>query len=68
MRIGGWRADSVGDYLAAAGDLLMVIGKRSSGFKAGTAGVGMFSRHSYGETAEPPAMPTPIDAAKILFE
>ena len=35
--------------------------------KAGTAGVGMFSRQLYWETAEPPAMPTLVDAAKIPF-
>jgi hypothetical protein len=36
--------------------------------QAGTAGVGMFNRQLYWETAGPPAMPTRVDAAKIPFE
>lgn len=31
-------------------------------------GVGMLSRHLYWGKAEPPAMPTLVDAAKIPFE
>ena len=54
-------------YLVSGGKKASRIGW-PSGFKAGAAGAGMFSRHFYWETAEPPAMPTLIDAAKIPFE